>query len=466
MTVKVVCLALLAAGFALAQDQPLEWNQQGEQDQAAENGEHRDLPVQLQDAAESPSILSRENALRTPGQGRLIGFRFYGEITGIYDSGLTPLISEGQEKATKGTPGEGMEAGVGIIGSRAGRHYKLSLEYKGRYRQYTDDPLISGTDQFLRMDYRSFLTEHVVLDFNNTLGTATLANNDLEFWLGGGTNFGLPVNEMFDNRTNYLQSRIDMTWDATRRLSFGVGGQGFIVRRDSHALAGLSGYDARSDIAYRITKHQTISASYEYASFDFQHTFGDAALQIAAAGYSVQFSRASELDIQAGTIQSESRSLNQIPLDPVVAAILGQTTAIVTSSRTIYLPLAELRFVRRLRRSEFVGTFSKTVSPGNGVYLTSRETSGVLSFSYAGYRRIAVTFHTGSGQLSPVDQNIGNYTNWRLGAKMTYSLARDAFLDLQYEYRRYTTQQLGLGMDSHRVAVGIAFSSGASPVTF
>jgi len=271
---------------------------------------------------------------------------------------------------------------------------------------------------------------------------------------------------LFDNRTNYLQSRVDLTWDATSRLSFGFGGQGFIVRRQSRALAGLSGYSARSDIAYRLTRHQTISASYEYASFDFQHAFADAALQIAALGYSIGFNRNWDFSTQAGTIRTEARGLNQISIDPAIAAIIGQSTAVVSFSRTLYLPIAEARLTRRLNRSQLTLTYSKSVTPGNGVYLTSRQSAGIVGYSYTGYRRLAVLLNAGYGELSPLGLVLGKYTNWQAGARMTYTLARGTFFEVQYDYRHYTTQNSGFRMDSSRVSLGLAFSPGEPPLAF
>jgi hypothetical protein len=466
VTLRVACLALLAAGFALAQNQPLDLSQQGEQEQTGQNRGVGDRQVQLQQTNEGPSILSRDSGWMSQRSGKLIGFHFYGEIAGIYDSGLTP-VTTGSQPSGGNVAGQGMEAGAGVIGSHEWRHEKFSVEYKGKYRQYANNPLFSGADQFLSAAYRRLLQRHVALDLRETLGTTTLANGELAYLAVTGTNmFALPANELFDNRTNYLQSRADLTWDATSRWSLGFGGQGFIVRRQSLALAGLSGYSARSDIAYRLTRHQTISASYEYASFDFQHTFADAELQIAALGYSIEFSRNWDLSTQAGTIRVEARGLNQISIDPAIAAIIGQSTAVVSFSRTLYLPIAEARLIRRLNRSQLTLTYSKSVTPGNGVYLTSRQNAGAIGYSYTGNRRLAVRLDAGYGELSPLGQALGKYANWQGDAGMTYTLARGTFFELEYDYRHYTTHDSGFRMDSSRVSLGLAFSPGETPLAF
>jgi len=421
---------------------------------------------ELRQNNDGPSILSRDSGWMSQRNGKLIGFHFYGELTGIYDSGLTPVTAGAQPNAGNAA-GQGVEARAGVIGSHAWRHEKFTVEYKGKYRQYANNPVFSGTDQFLSLAYSRLLQRHVTLDLTETLGTTTLANGELAYLAVTGTNmFAVPANELFDNRTNYLQSRVDLTWDATSRLSFGFGGQGFVVRRQSRALAGLSGYSARSDIAYRLTRHQTISAIYEYATFDLQHTFADADLQIAALGYSIAFSSNWDFSTQAGIIRTETRGLNQISIDPAIAAIIGRNTAAVSFSRTLYLPIAEARLIRRLNRSQLTLTYSKSVTPGNGVYLTSRQSAGAVGYSYTGYRRLALRLNAGYGELSPLGQVLGTYTNWQGGARMTYTLARGTFLEFEYDYRHYTTQDSGFRMDSSRVCLGLAFSPGETPLAF
>jgi len=466
VTRDVVCLALLAAGIAPAQNQPLDLSQQGEQEQTSRNQEPDDRQVQSQPTTDGPSILSRDSGWTSQRGGKLIGFRFYGEITGVYDSGLTPAVASGQSNAVSAA-GKGLEAGAGLIGSRAWRHSKFSVEYKGKYRQYINSPLLNGSDQFLAIEYKQLLQRHLSVDLKENLGTSTLANGELAYFPVTGTNaLALPTNELFDVRTDYLQSSVDLLWDATPQLSVSFGGQGFLVRRESLALADLIGYTARSDVAYRLTRHQTISASYNYVAFNFQRTFADANLQIAALGYAIAFSRDWDFSAQAGAIRTETRGLNQIAIDPAIAAIIGQNIATVSFLRTAYLPVVEARLTRRWNRSQYMLAYSRTVTPGNGVYLTSRQSMGTISYAYMGYRRLAVRLNGEYAELSPLGQALGKYTNWQGGVRMTYTLARDVFLELDYEHRYYTTQDLGYRRDSTRLSLGLAFSPSETPLAF
>jgi hypothetical protein len=54
--------------------------------------------------------------------------------------------------------------------------------------------------------------------------------------------------------------------------------------------------------------------------------------------YAVQLSRTTEFTGYAGVIRSETKFVQSVPVDPVVAALLGQTTGNVIVHRNDYIP--------------------------------------------------------------------------------------------------------------------------------
>ena len=150
-------------------------------------------------------------------------------------------------------------------------------------------------------------------------------------------------------------------------------------------LAGLNGYSARASVAYRLTPRQTISASYNNTYFDYQRAFGDSRLQIAALGYSIGFTRQWDLEHAGrrrprgyarpdrGSARSSDRRADRPKLRD-------------GDIRTrVYLPVAEARLVRRFKSRSLTFDYAKGVTPGNGYYLTSRQTSAAVAlFLHAG----------------------------------------------------------------------------------
>ncbi len=445
---KFLC-ALFAAGCILAQEQT-------PNDQTAQDPDQ---------TYQGPSILSRDKGLIGERGGKLLDFRYYFDVTGIYDSGLVPLVTNAQGNLINVGGAYGVETGFGVIGSRRWKRDKLSLEYKGAYRQYSVSDVAQGLDQFLNLAYSRQLTRRLILDLKDTAGTTSLANGAFSYLPLTNTDlFAIPANELFDIRTNFVQSRVDLTWQQTARLSFGIGGEGFVVRRSSLLLAGLDGYDARANVAYRLTSRQTVSGDYSYTYYDFQRAFGDSKLQSVSLGYSVGLSRKLDFSLRAGGIRIDSLGISQVAIDPAIAAIVGQSFADVTYKQVVYAPLGEARLMRRFDRSSLTLDYSMGASPGNGVYLTSRQTAGTVGYSYTGVRRWTFALNSGYTELSAVGQTLGKYTNLQGGGGVTYKLGRETHIQFRYDYRHYTTQNNIYQMDSNRVSLGLAFSPGETPL--
>src|SRR5206468_4326015 len=141
--------------------------------------------------------------------------------------------------------------------------------------------------------------------------------------------YAVPTNELFDNRTDYLQGRVDLTFQKSLRLSFNFGGELFLVRRRSLALASLNGYNGHTDVSYRLTKRQTITASFERTQFDYLRQFGNSNITTFAGGYALGVGRRWDFSSRLGAARVDALGLTKVNVDPAIAAIVGQNTAVV-----------------------------------------------------------------------------------------------------------------------------------------
>jgi hypothetical protein len=440
---KLFLLALLMAGFAPAQDQP----DAGERDQQ-------------EPTFEAPSILSRDSSFTESG-GKPLELGLFGKVSGVYDSGLTPVLAVNPATLFAPHAAYGVETSFGAAAVRRWRHAKLSIEYRGVYRQYANATLFNGWDHFLDLAYSQALARHLRLDFKSMLGTTTLANGEFAYLpVSSLDRLGLPLNELFDNRTNYLESRVDLTWQKTARLSFGFGGDGFLVRRQSLLLAGLNGWSGRASVAYQLTARQTVTVAYNDTSFDFERAFGNSHLQIPTLGYAVKPVLHWDFSAQAGVARVATVGLTEVSLDPAITALTGQSFATVSFSRTSYLPVGEARLVRTFKISSLTFDYAMGVTPGNGYYLTSRQNAATVYYSYLAGRRWEARGNAGFNQLSALGQNLGRYTNLQGGVEVFYNLTDAAHIDVRYDYRHYTTEDAIVQKDSNRVSLGLAFSLG------
>ena len=454
-------LTVLAAGFfgavSLAAQQPPD---QSAADQQADTQKSDKSQEYL-----GPTILGTDKSLLAERGGKLLDFRFWGQLTGVYDSGLTPLITNTSGNLLDVGGNFGVETGFGAMGSRKWKRDQLSLEYSGNYRHYANNSYFDGIDQFLNLAYGHVVSRRVTLDLKETVGTSSLANGAYTYVALTNTDlFAVPTNELFDNRTNFLQSRVDLNWQKTARLSFSFGGEGYLVRRRSLSLAGLDGYAAHATASYRLTRKQTVGVSYVYAYYDYQRTFGNSTINAATFNYAFAASHRWEFATQLGASAVSTLGLQQISLDPAIAAIVGQNTAITQFDRTTVIPYAALRLLHRFERSSATLYGSTGVSPGNGVFLTSRENVAGFSYSYTGLRRLTAGASAAYSELSTLGQTLGKYTNYQAGIGTTYKIANATHLEFRYDYRHYTTQNDHFKKDSQRISLGVAFSPGDKPL--
>jgi hypothetical protein len=257
---------------------------------------------------------------------------------------------------------------------------------------------------------------------------------------------------------------VDLTWQKTLRLSFNFGGEGFLVRRRSLSLGSLNGFNAHGDVSYRLNKRQTATISYQHTSFNYLRQFGDASIDQVSLGYSIGLGRRWDFGSQFGYGRMEFQGLTIVNVDPAIAAIVGQNTAVVAFHHVTLIPIYEAQLTRRFSRSAATAAYNQSFSPGNGVYLASRETAATLAYSYSGIRKLAISATAGYSRLTSLGQTLGTFNGETAGLGATYNVRSYSHVELRYDYRHYTTGLVGYVQNSHRVSLGLAFSPGKKPL--
>ncbi len=452
----IVAGLIVGAGGAQAQSDP-----PAQSNQSSQSNDSNQAAQEYQ----GPTILSRDKSLIGERGGKLLDFRFYGTVSAVYDTGLTPVLANPDGTVQHVSGQYGVQGGFGVIGSKIWKRDQLSLEYSGTYRDYPSYHYFSGFDQFLNLRYARILQHHMSLDIKETAGTTTLANGGFSYLPLTNTDLvAIPANDLFDSETKYSQTRVDLIYQVSPRLSFSLGGEGIIVRRSSIYLAGLNGFSAHADASYRLSLRQTVSVNYSYSNYDYQRLFGEAHIQSVSLGYSIGIGRRWDAGINLGGSYAYVHGLTQVDLDPAIAAIVGSNVATTIFSRTIVVPYGEARLLHRFSHSSLNFSASTGTNPGNGVYLTSRQNAIAAGYSYAGLRRWTVGFTAGYTELSALGQSLGKYTNYIGGVGTTYKIANATHLEFRYDYRHYTTQGAGYLKNSQRVTIGFAFSPGEKPL--
>jgi hypothetical protein len=421
--------------------------------------------AQSDEPYEGPSILTRDSTTAGQRAGKLLDFQLWGDITGIADSGLTPvslnssgqLNTQGYEYATS--------IGGGITGSKSWESDQIRVDYNGSWLRYSPNDVFGGTNQFLDLQWQHRISRHLELTMHEVGGISTLSFGQLAYVPLGNTELlGVPINQLFDTTTYYSQSTVDLTWQESERLSFSMGGDGFVVRPSSQLLVDTNGYRGRGDVAYRVSRRQTVYASYSYEHFDYPRTFGNSAINMGEGGWSVGLGPRTDFSIDGGAAYVQTLGLVQVALPPAVAAIVGQGYTITTAQRNVVIPVGEARFTQRFSSSSLSLNAGMTVSPGNGVFLTSRALSGSMGYSYVGGKRLTFQAVAGYSRMTSAgEQIIAPYDGYYGGAGMTWRLFANAHMEARYDWYRYNVAVIS-NKDENRVSLGLAVSTGERPL--
>jgi hypothetical protein len=237
------------------------------------------------------------------------------------------------------------------------------------------------------------------------------------------------------------------------------------VRRQSTALYGMTGGAARGDLEYRASRHTTLGADFRFTYFDYTRGFGNTTVSSVGLNYSTQLSPQVQMSARIGGARVQSTSLTEVALDPALAALLGESESIQAAYRLNYVPDMEVRLTDSFRRSLFSLAYLNDVTPGNGVYLTSRNNSGNASYSYTGVRHWNFGVNGTYGRMTALVQTVGAYTAYGAGIGVTRDLAKGFHTVLRLDSRHYDiASAVGYLHTEYRASLGLNFSPGDVPL--
>lgn len=417
-----------------------------------------------------PAILSRGFSATRPTVLQAIRFRPFVGIEGIYDTGLTGVLlnKEGQVQSINSF---GVEAEFGISGRKLFKHDVLGLNYRGTIFHYTPNSFYDGSNHILDLDFAHRATKHLTVNLKESAGVYS-NNNALLNSIGlsdasiAGTDYVVtPNTQAFDNRVIFASSQVDAVYQKSARLSFNLGGGGFIVRRRSSSLYGVAGYQARGDGSYRVTKKTTVGVYYAFSHYDFTKSFGGSDVHTVGINYAIALNRTLELRLRVGGSRVETLGIITVQIDPVIAAILGQSYGAQTIYRVNYIPDFSGQFIKTFKRGSAGLEYTKGVTPGNGLYLTSELDSASVRAEYTGIRRYAVAVGAGRDSLTSLGVTLGNYVSYYVRGGVVRNLAKSVQGDVHLEFRRFTVGNGEFARDQVRVSLGFTFSPSERPLS-
>lgn len=414
------------------------------------------------DSGGGPSILSRGGA--KPGQagGKPVTFNFYAGISGSYNNGTIP-IDTGNGSVDQQVLYGGSLSG-GLTGSHAWKSSSIGVDYRGDYRRYSRHSYADGSEQAIDLQYTVQATRRLTFHLSVVGGTSTNAYGGFitPTAILDPNLIGIPTNNIFDNRIYYVQTSAGMTYRQSSRLSFTFSGDGFTVHRTSKSLVGMNGYRASAQVTYRFSRRDQFGVGYNFTHFSYPRAFGASDLHGVSGNYGRKLAPGLDLMLSGGIYRIESLGAAQVALSPEVAAILGQSTGYQAIYRVNYIPQYSATLTYARGRSSFTGSVGAGVTPGNGVYLTSRSQNAGVGYSYSGIRKVTLSLSAGASQFSSVFQTIQNYRSYYGGASAAYTVSRHLSASLQSDVRTFTIN--GINRPGYSVSLGIYWSPTEIPI--
>jgi hypothetical protein len=183
------------------------------------------------------------------------------------------------------------------------------------------------------------------------------------------------------------------------------------------------------------------------------------------ADFAFRLGRSWDLALRIGGARVETLGLRRVDVDPVIAAIIGRTSGIEAFYRVNYVPSMRGSLSRAFRRSTLSFNYSRGVSPGNGLYLTSRMEDAGIAYSHTAFRRWNVGVNLGYNSYSSLTQTMAQYTGYRGGGGVTCQINTWLHFVARYDARQHDAG----GPLSNRLwqsgSVGLAFSPGDLPLS-
>jgi hypothetical protein len=407
-----------------------------------------------------PAILSRGDApagMEAPE----IDFVPFLSILGVYDTGLNGVSVNSQGQLANSNS-EGVEVDFGISGVHSWKHTKVSLNYSGAVREYSPATYYSGLNQSLMFTVMHQLSRHVALQFNESAGiysqTYGLVGLTPTVQFDPSTVY-TPTTDFFDNRTIYASTQLQLTYQRSARLSFAFGGDWDLTRRRSSALYGVTGQDARGDVQYRITRRTTIGGDYMFTRYTYNGVFSGADFHRFSGTYATALSKTWEFSGYGGMTRVENKFPQLVTLDPVIAALLGVTEGYVVSHTLDWLPTFSLRLSKTFSTGVVYVSGSRSMNPGNGLFLTSSDYNASAGYTYSGIRRWALSVLTAYDRAQSIGNILGEYGDVSAGVQTSRQIGRMMHLVAGVTARKYQSGSFaGYNHVIWDARVGISFS--------
>ena len=380
-----------------------------------------------------------------------------------YSSGLTGVAVQSNGQLPNANA-SGVSITYGLTGQKVYKRDLVSLSFSGSIYDYINQSSYNGTSNLLSLTWRHRLSRHLSFDIgvsgqefsqNNLLVSGSNYINS-----GAGTTLvtATPATEVFDGRVISLFTQGDVTYQFNSRLSINLTGGGFLTRRASSSLYGDTGYQAGADVAYRLTRHVTTGVYYAYTYFDFIGTYGSSAVNTVGVIYSIAFTPSTQLITRLGGSRLETTGVTTVAINPLLGLLLGTNSVLEAIYQKNYAPDMNAEIRHKVTNWTLSLAYTRGITPGNGVILTSVRQSGTFGANRRLGRNWNINTTAGYDSLSGYGATNQKYASVFLNGSVNRTLHRNLAWHCRLDYHHYTFDNTGFLRNSYTLATGVMWT--------
>lgn len=382
---------------------------------------------------------------------------FYAFADGIYDA------TNAQFGVYRGANGASYDAGGGVSAGHDFSTGTFSFSYRGDYRSYSNGENVSGTDQNLTFFYRKILNRRWTISFNELGGIypeGTIVPQPSPV-----TESNFLQTSPFSLNLKFSGTTFATSYKVTNRLSYEFTGTFDLIRYNSPISYGDDDGIGTASVLYRLTRATTLSGTYQFSDFVFQHNAGEAVVHSAYGTVSHHFANRWEVGASGGASYTHDSGTMTIPYNFQIGGVTVPVYLTGRYNEHAALPYFQGTATKHMLHSLVSVSGGESVTPGNGFFLASRTIgiNGVFSYSLP-----RMNFSGGGywSRLTSIANSAGGYNVQTVDLDLSYSynLIRHLGLNARYDHIGYNTIGAGAGYIDNRMSVGFFFSSKDVPL--
>jgi hypothetical protein len=412
-----------------------------------------------------PAVLSRSYTLSRPMTPQQIKWSWNMGLNAIYSTGLsTGLVNPNGTVLYTSAPGE--SASWGFRGRHFWKRDQLGVAYSGSFNRFDGAERYGGQNENLSADFAHEFSRRLSLHLVQS-GMILSQSYSLENPLGNAevsaANLNLaasPTLQILGTGLRQTATTASLTWQKSARLSFSYGGTFFLTEATGLGLLGMTGMQAQSDMNYRITRKATVGAYYSFSNYVYTGHVEVADSNTFGGIFSYAFNRTVQLRLRGGVTRSENNGLSSIPIDPVIAALIGQSSVVIDSYSLSIFSDISAQLVKDFSRNRTANiSYAHGLAPGNGLILSSVQQTISAAYSMRLFRHYTAGLALGQSSISSVSQTIGKYTSDYASLSLSRPYRHGLSGNFSVSYRRFTIEG-GPPMPQTQIYLSSGFSWG------